>query len=174
MGTSLRSLCLTGVGLLLSSISPKSYSLDVGKPIPTVELKNQNGDLIKIAENKGKTWTILYFYPKAETPGCTKQACAFRDAVKVIEALNAKVYGVSTDSVKALADFKEHHKLNFELLSDEDGKVSESFGAKMPLVTVSKRYTYLIDPNLVLRHVEYDVDPALDAQKVADVLKKLQ
>jgi peroxiredoxin Q/BCP len=155
-------------------VSSLALGLEVGSKAPLFSTKNDSGQTFELKQNENKTWTVLYFYPKAETPGCTKQACAFRDAIKVIQAQNAQVYGVSTDSVTALTDFKKNHKLTFDLLSDGDGKISEAYGAKMPLLTVSKRHTFLIDPSLVIRSIDRDVDPALDAQKVADALAQLQ
>lgn len=162
------------VSILLPMMSSLALALDPGQKAPLFTAKNQEGIEFSLNQNENKNWTVLYFYPKAETPGCTKQACAFRDAIKVIEKENAKVYGVSTDSVAALAKFKAHHKLTFDLLSDEDGKICALYQTKMPLVTYSKRHTFIIDPHLVIRHIDRDVDPAMDAKKVADILVKLQ
>lgn len=156
------------------TISSYLFALNVGDKASHVILKNQTGTVFNLNDNKNKFWTVLYFYPKADTPGCTKQACAFRDAIKVIEKQNAKIYGVSTDSQKDLLAFKEKHKLNFDLLSDEDGKVCESFETKAPLLNISKRHTFIIDPQLIIRYIDRDVDPAKDAQTIADKLKELQ
>jgi peroxiredoxin Q/BCP len=117
---------------------------------------------------------VLYFYPKAETPGCTKQACAFRDSIKKIRALNAEVYGISTDTVEAQAAFHKHHQLQFDLLADPDGAVVSQYSGKIPLLGMAKRRTFILDPELNIRAVKKDVDPALDAQQVADELKALQ
>lgn len=84
------------------------------------------------------------------------------------------MFGVSTDEVAALAKFHQKHKLNFTLLSDPDAKVTDAYGVKMPVVKLAKRWTFIIDPNLVIRDINDKVDPALDAQTVADMLKRLQ
>jgi peroxiredoxin Q/BCP len=124
-------------------------------------------------ERKG-TWTVLYFFPKAETPGCTKQACAFRDNIKKIRAQNADVFGISTNSVKEQAEFSKNHNLNFTLLADENAEVAKFYGTKMPVLNYAKRWTYIIDPDLVIRDVSKDVDPILDAERVAKKIEELQ
>jgi peroxiredoxin Q/BCP len=149
-------------------------SLKIGDVAPAVQLKNQNGEIFTLQTQKGKRWTILYFYPKAGTPGCTKQACAFRDAADKIRASGAEVYGVSTDSVEKLAAFHKEHRLTFPLLSDVDAKVTESFGVKFPIVKIAKRWTFIIDPKLKIRHINDNVDPLLDAKQMLAVIENLK
>lgn len=151
-----------------------AFGLDLGSKAPLFSLKNQDGELIKLESSQGKLWTVLYFYPKADTPGCTKQACAFRDSLKIIEQKQAVVYGISTNSVAELKDFQKKHHLNFTLLSDLDGKIADLYDAKYPLVKIAKRQTYILDPQLNIRSIDKDVDPVLDAKKVADKLSELQ
>ena len=148
--------------------------LAVGQKAPGFQLKNQDGQEVSLASRAGKGWTVLYFYPKAGTPGCTTQACAFRDAIQQIRDQNAEVYGVSTDDVAALADFHKKHSLNFPLLSDTDAVVTEAYGVKIPVMKMAKRWTFIIDPELVIRDINDDVDPAMDAAVVAERLKKLK
>ncbi len=148
--------------------------LKVGQPAPQFQLKAQDGSNVSLAERQGKGWTVLYFYPKAGTPGCTAQACGFRDAIKLIKNQNAEVYGISTDEVKDLLAFHTEHKLPFSLLSDTDAKITEAYGAKMPLLKMAKRWTFILDPSLTIRQIDNDVDPVLDAKRVADTLKQLQ
>lgn len=147
--------------------------LTVNSSAPGFSLKNQDGKDFNLEARKGK-WTVLYFYPKSETPGCTKQACAFRDNLKKIQALGADVVGISINSVQDQAQFKTHHNLNFELLADEEGKVTELFGAKMIGMKMAKRWTFILDPKLAIRAIDKDVDPVKDADRVANVLKTLQ
>ena len=154
--------------------SVQADSLKVGQPAPQFQLKAQDGSEVSLASRQGKGWTVLYFYPKAGTPGCTKQACAFRDAIAAIRKENTEVYGVSTDEVADLLAFHEKHKLGFTLLADPDAKVTEAYGVKMPVLKIAKRWTFIIDPNLLIRQIDDDVDPALDAQRVAESLRKLQ
>lgn len=164
--------------LLLSCLpfvtSVQADSLHIGQPAPQFQLLAQDGSVISLASRQGKGWTVLYFYPKAGTPGCTKQACAFRDSIQAIRHQNAEVYGISTDEVKNLQDFHQKHKLSFTLLSDPDAKVTDAYGVKMPVLKMAKRWTFIIDPTLVIRQIDDDVDPALDAQHVVETLKRLK
>lgn len=149
-------------------------NLVVGQQIADFSLKTQDGSDFSLSSRQGKGWTVLYFYPKAGTPGCTVQACAFRDAIQLIRQQNAEVYGISTDNVAALKNFHDKHKLSFTLLADPDSKITEAFGVKVPLLPIAKRWTFIIDPNLQLRQIDDDVDPALDAKRVAKRLQVLQ
>lgn len=146
--------------------------LKAGDPAPLFTAKTDQGKPFDLKARAGK-WTVLYFYPKSGTPGCTKQACAFRDALDPIRKLGAEVFGVSKDSVKNQKKFVEKHKLNFTLLADPDGKILSAYGAK-GMLGLAKRWTFILGPDLKVRWVEKDVDPALDAEKVAGALKGLQ
>lgn len=159
---------------LFFSFSCGILALKVGEFAPTFTLNDQNGEAITLVANPNKKWTVLYFYPKADTPGCTKQACAFRDALKVVENENAVVYGISTNTVADLKKFQDKYKLNFKLLSDKNGSVSKKYGAKYPIVNIARRYTFIIDSDLVIRHIDKDVDPTLDAQRVSNKIKELK
>lgn len=154
--------------------SAQADALTVGQPAPLFQLKAHDASEFSLATRQGKGWTVLYFYPKAGTPGCTTQACAFRDAIQLIRDRNAEVYGISTDDVQGLFNFHQKHKLSFTLLSDPDASVTEAYGVKMPVLKMAKRWTFIIDPNLMIRQIDDDVDPALDAQRVAETLKRLQ
>ena len=150
----------------------KASELKVGDAAPEVKLQTDQGTAFDLSQRKGQ-WTILYFYPKAETPGCTKQACAFRDSISKIHELKAEVFGVSNDSVDALVKFKKNHHLNFTLLADPKSEVIDKYGTKMPLVGMSKRWTFIVDPNVKIAYIDKDVDPVLDAQKMANKIKEL-
>ena len=151
----------------------QASELKVGDPAPGINLLTDEGKTFNLDSRKGQ-WTVLYFYPKAETPGCTKQACAFRDGLSEIRSLGAEVFGVSGDSVDALKKFKENHKLNFTLLADPSLDAIKSYGTKMLFLKVSKRWTFIIGPDLKIRSIEKDVDPLLDAKRIAELLKKFQ
>jgi peroxiredoxin Q/BCP len=165
--------------LLASSLSfafataAQAADLKVGDTAPTFSAKNQDGQSFDLASRKGQ-WTVLYFYPKAGTPGCTKQACAFRDNIKKIQAQDAVVYGISSDTVDAQKAFHSEHKLPFDLLADPDDKVIELYGSKMPVISMSKRWTFIVNPELKIAAMDKDVDPLLDAQKVASRLEELK
>ena len=161
------------VFVALFSLNSVAADLKVGDLAPVFSLKLQDGKDFELKNRQGK-WTVLYFYPKAETPGCTKQACAFRDNIEKIHVLGAEVFGISVNSVDDQKKFKEHHKLNFDLLADEAGAVTNLFGSKMPVMRMSKRWTYIIDPSLKIRSIDKDVDPVKDADHVALKLTELQ
>lgn len=146
----------------------------VGSPAPQFELKNQDGKTFKLADRKGVGYTVLFFYPKAGTPGCTKQACAFRDSIKVIRDKGAEVYGISADEVAEEKKFHDEHKMTFDLLSDPDDKVISLYGVKMPVVKMAKRQTFILDKDLVIRAHFEDIDPALDAKNVAKAIDDLK
>ncbi|AEG02244.1 peroxiredoxin [Methylomonas methanica] len=164
---------LLTVGLLWVS-AVRADALQVGQDAPLFQLTAYDGSQMRLLDRQNKGWTVLYFYPKAGTPGCTTQACAFRDAINAIRAQNAEVFGISTDDLADLKAFHEKHKLSFSLLSDPDAKVTERYGVKIPVLNMAKRWTFIIDPALVVRQIDDDVDPALDASRVAKSLKRLQ
>ena len=147
--------------------------LKLGDPAPGLKLKTDSGADFDLKSRKGE-WTVLYFYPKADTPGCTKQACAFRDNIAIIRKLGAEIYGVSADSVETVNNFKKKHSLNFVLLADPGLDAIKAYGTKMPVINISKRWTFVIGPDLRIRAIEKDVDPVLDAERVAAMLKDLQ
>jgi len=103
-------------------------AVKTGAVAPAFTLLDQHGEKVSLKEFKGKKNVVLYFYPKAMTPGCTVQACGLRDSQKQLEKLDAVALGVSPDPVKRLAKFTERDQLNFTLLSDEDHAVAESYG----------------------------------------------
>lgn len=160
------------VGVFLN-LSAQAAELKPGDAAPQFKLSTQAGKDFDLVSRKGK-WSVLYFYPKADTPGCTKQACAFRDSINAIREQGAEVYGISVNSVSEQKQFHDKHNLNFELLADQEAKVTELYGAKMPMVKMSKRWTFILDPELKVRAIEKDVDPVKDAQRVAEKLKSLK
>lgn len=147
--------------------------LKVGDMAPGINIKTDEGTDFDLQSRKGQ-WTVLYFYPKAETPGCTRQACTFRDGISQIRMLGAELFGVSSDGLEALKKFKANHNLNFTLLADPGLDAIKRYGTKMPLLSMSKRWTFIIDPDLRIRAIEKDVDPVLDAKRVAEMLKELK
>lgn len=135
-----------------------------GEPAPDFALPSDSGEIVRLSELRGK-WVILYFYPKAMTPGCTVQACAFRDALPQIEAKGAVVLGVSPDPVQDLAKFKQKENLNFTLLSDEDHAVAERYGVWGERSMYGRKYMginrsqFVIDENGTFVDVKYKVAP---------------
>lgn len=127
-------------------------ALDIGDSVPTFSLPSSSGKEISLADYKGKK-IVLYFYPKDDTPGCTTEACEFRDNLKNYEAVNAVVIGVSKDPLKSHDKFIKKYGLPFELISDEEGKLLEAFGVWKEKSMYGKtflgveRTTFLIDEN---------------------------
>ncbi len=158
---------------LITPISSFAKELKVGDQAPMFSLKKQDGQEFKLDDRK-KLWTVLYFYPKSETPGCTKQACAFRDNIDKIRNQKTEVFGISINTVEDQKNFKSKHQLNFDLLADTDGQVTELYGAKMPIIKMAKRWTFILDPDLKIRSINKDVDPVKDADQVAIKIKELQ
>ncbi|RCU50337.1 MULTISPECIES: thioredoxin-dependent thiol peroxidase [Corallincola] len=128
-------------------------TLEVGKTAPDFTLPDQNGDMVSLSQFKGKSKVLVYFYPKAMTPGCTVQACGLRDSKAELEARNTVVLGISPDAPKRLAKFTERDELNFTLLGDEDHAVAEAFGVWGLKKFMGKEYdgihriSFLIDEN---------------------------
>ncbi|NDE15878.1 peroxiredoxin [bacterium] len=148
-------------------------NIAVEQTAPDFTLVNQDGKSFKLSDRKG-SWTVVYFYPKADSPGCTEQACAFRDAIKKIESRNAKLVGISTDTQASQKAFHEKHHLTFDLLADSDAKVTSEYGLKVPVLGVARRTTFIVDPQLKVRSIARDVDPAFDAEWSAETLDELQ
>jgi len=127
-------------------------SLEVGKKAPDFEVKDQNGNLVKLSDFKGKK-VVLYFYPKDNTPGCTAQACNLRDNYEALEKAGYVILGVSSDSEKSHQKFIEKQNLPFTLLADEDLKVHEAYGTWVEKSMYGRKYmgtartTFIIDEN---------------------------
>ena len=149
------------------------------KKAPDFKLQDQNSDYKSLKDYTGK-WIVIYFYPRDNTPGCTKEACSFRDARSYIEeTTGAAVIGISRDSVQSHQKFSEKHNLDFTLLSDPDHSTIEAYGAWKPKKFLGKeimgvcRNTYLIDPkgNIVKEYL--GVNPITHVKQITDDLKQL-
>ncbi len=146
----------------------------VGQIAPDFNLPDQNGEQHTLSEFRGK-YLVLYFYPKDDTPGCTEEACKFRDDLSQLRQMGARVVGVSIDNTDNHAEFAKKYHLPFPLLADRDGKVAESYGAERSLafVKIAKRYTFLIDPEGRISKVYLSVDTSRHSVEIIDDLKKL-
>ncbi|MFN2376293.1 MAG: peroxiredoxin [Candidatus Binatia bacterium] len=128
-------------------------SIAAGDRAPDFKLHDQNGRAVSLSEYRGQKTVVLYFYPKDETPGCTKEACSFRDAYEDFAKAGAEVIGVSGDSVAKHQSFAEHHRLPFTLLADEGNALRKAYGVPSTLWILPGRVTYVIDKQGVVQHV---------------------
>ena len=128
---------------------------EIGKPAPEFSLHDQNGNVHSLADYKDKK-LVVYFFPKADTPGWTKQACGFRDESEKYEALKIEILGISYDPKKALIDFKEKYRIPYNFLSDKNRVVGKKYGVNNFLFT--SRKTFLIDEKGILVHIIEEVN----------------
>src|ERR687893_569888 len=136
-----------------------------GQQLPDVEFVTEGGERLPAAELGGQK-TVLYFYPKDDTPGCTKEACAFRDRMSDYEEAGIKVYGVSLDSPESHREFRAKYNLNFPLLTDEDGRASEALGVLRENRSSANRVTFLLDPDSRISRVYPEVSPETHADEI--------
>ncbi|MCF8230837.1 MAG: peroxiredoxin [Bacteroidales bacterium] len=146
-----------------------------GERITAFTLPDQNGEEVCIDDYIGKQPLVIYFYPKDETPGCTKEACSFRDSMKDFEELNAKVIGISADSAESHKTFAENHNLNFTLLSDADKKVRKLLNVPSDMFGfLDGRVTYVVDKKGIIRHIfKSQLNAARHVEEAKKVLKEI-
>ena len=130
---------LTVVASLLAAEMPR-----VGDKAPLIQGKDQDGRTVKLADLVAKKIVLLYFYPKDDTPGCTKEACGLRDRMTDLEKDNVQVLGVSFDTGESHQKFISKYNLNFPLLADTDGKIADAYGVRMPGKEMANRVSFLI------------------------------
>ena len=149
--------------------------VDVGSKAPDFTLPSQSGELVNLSDFLGHKPAVLFFYPKDGTPGCTKQASAFRDGYEEFGKLDAEVIGISSDSVESHRSFAEKHSLPFLLLSDEGGKVRMLYGVPSTFGLFPGRVTYVIDAEGVVRHVfASQLDMEKHVEKAREALGSLR
>jgi peroxiredoxin Q/BCP len=143
--------------------------VEEGKPAPDFELTSDSGERVKLSDFRGKP-VVLYFYPKSDTPGCTAQASAIRDAWSDFGAHGAVVLGVSSDKQAAQARFKEKYHLPFPILADPDHEAGKAYGVEKPDSKSFERSTFLIDADGTVKKVMRRVDPRKHAEQVLAAL----
>lgn len=159
--------------MLMATLGVTGAELKPGSPAPLFEAKDQSGKTIRLADFKGTSNVVLYFYPKDGTPGCTAEACSLRDAYADILATGAVVLGVSADNEASHAAFAAKYNLPFSILADPDKKIISEYGVKVPVLGIAKRWTFIIDKQGVVRNVVTDVDTKNHDQQVLGLLKGL-
>lgn len=142
-----------------------------GQPAPPFAAQDQSGKTVQLADYRGKATVVLYFYPKDDTPGCTKEACSLRDGYHAIQATGAVVLGVSADTVDSHAAFAGKFSLPFPLLADPDRTIIDAYGVRMAVVGIARRVTFIIGKDGLVKHVVQDVKPAEHDQQVLELLK---
>lgn len=174
----MKSKALLFITLILLSLMfslAKANPLVLGDAAPNFSLVDQSGEHHTLNDYHGQ-WLVLYFYPKDDTPGCTKEACAFRDEYKVITEKNTQVIGISIDNQKSHAEFSEKYGLPFPLLADTNGEVAKSYQALTSLgpLKFAKRHSFIIDPAGNIQKIYRKVDVNNHSQEIISALHELQ
>jgi peroxiredoxin Q/BCP len=176
MLTVLRRAAIASLALLATTGVALADVPSVGQPAPAFKLQDQDGKWHSLADYKGK-WVALYFYPKDDTPGCTTQACTFRDNIFAFNKEGAVIVGISVDDVASHKAFAAKHGLPFTLLADADKSVTKSYGVLktyMGVMEMARRDVFLIDPQgRVAKHYE-SVDPESSSKLVLEDIKALK
>jgi peroxiredoxin Q/BCP len=170
----MKAIITTLLALFISFSAWAGESPTVGDPAPGFNLQDQSGDWHKLEDYRG-SWLAVYFYPKDDTPGCTTEACNFRDNIYAFKAIDAAVVGISVDDVESHQKFSEKYKLPFVILADEEGTTAEAYGVlrDWKLIQIASRQSFLVDPDGVLvKHYE-EVDPDTHTDEVLADLKAL-
>ena len=147
---------------------------ELGKEAPGFNLQDQNGEWHDLEDYRG-SWLAIYFYPKDDTPGCTTEACNFRDNIYAFKAIGVSVVGISVDDVESHKEFSGKYKLPFTILADEEGETAQAYGVlrDWKLIQIASRQSFLVDPNgVIVKHYE-DVDPDTHTQEVLTDLEAL-
>lgn len=165
---------LVALMLIFAASMKASEAPTTGSEAPGFRLQDQNGKWHELADYKG-SWLAVYFYPKNDTPGCTKEACNFRDNMYAFKAIGANVVGVSVDDVESHRQFADKYTLPFTLLADENGEMAKAYGVlrDWKITQLAKRESFIIAPNgTIAKHYD-DVDPDTHTQEVLADLRKL-
>ena len=165
-------LLLLIAALLLWRVWRPVRHLNVGDHAPDFALNDQHGQPHTLAHYRGG-WLVLYFYPRNDTPGCTREACQFRDAFHPLQSMHAKVIGISVDTAQSHARFAEKYHLPFILLADTQGYVAARYGALLKLgpMKMARRMTFIITPQGHVGHRFLRVNPS---RHVSDVMRRLK
>ena len=147
----------------------------IHKQAPTFNLKDSSSEWIDLRSFKGG-WLVLFFYPKDDTPGCTKEVCHFRDNYSLIKSMGVSIVGISLDDSASHKKFTAKHNLPFMLLSDPQGIVAEAYGAlfKFLCIKLAKRHSFIIDPKGLVRKEYRSVNPLTHSNQIMEDLKVLQ
>jgi len=165
-------ICITAIAFSLTACAGDPPQ--VGSAAPGFKLQDQNGEWHDLNDYRGK-WLAVYFYPKDDTPGCTTEACSFRDNIYAFKGIGAEVVGISVDDVDSHKDFATKYKLPFTILSDAGGSVSDAYGVlrDYKMMQIASRQSFLVNPDgIIVKHYA-DVDPESHTEQVLADLKAL-
>lgn len=164
---------VTSLVLFLMQFSPAVFSaVEVGTPAPVRTVVIETGEKIDLGSFYKKGYVLVYFYPKADTPGCTKQACSLRDAYQELEKEGVTIFGASTDNVEAQKAFQKKHRLQFHLISDPEGVLAKDFDVSVTLGFASRQAFLIHDGKIVW--LDRKASTAEQAKDVLGVLKNLK
>ncbi len=166
---------LPGMLLMVLFFGAQADDLKPGDPAPAFELRDQHGKMHHLSDYQGQ-WLVLYFYPKDDTPGCTSEACEFRDDFMTLQGMDVRLLGVSLDDVKSHKEFAEKYHLPFPLLSDRTGEVARVYGSlwKLGPIRFARRHTFIIDPQGELAKIYRSVAPKTHSDQVIGDLENLR
>jgi len=150
----------------------QGLTLKEGDKAPDFSLESQDGKAVRLSDFEGQRTIVLYFYPKDDTPGCTKEACNFRDDIARFRELGAEIIGISTDDVESHKKFEKKYNLNFTLLADPDKYVTGLYGVKA-WHGAAKRVTFLIDKEGMIRKIFPDVDVSRHSEELLSLLQSM-
>ena len=152
----------------------------LGTQLPELQLSNSQGGTLSLPQDLKGTWTILYFYPKDDTPGCTKQACSYRDSIEDFSKADIAIYGVSMDDLDSHAAFRDKFQLNFPLIADTEGKLSTALGVYGDQEWAGKifkglsRDSFVIDPEGIIRKIWRKVNPTTTMASTYEAVQELK
>lgn len=158
--------------IILISCGGNAENLSIGDSAPQFTLQDSDNNSYSLSDYEGKSPVVIYFYPKANTSGCTKQACGIRDDYAKFEEKGIKIFGISVDSKESIKEFENDYQLNFPLLSDESKEVTEKYGV-LNNVGVASRVTFIIDKEGNLANIIRDVDIDSHSAQVFEMAQKL-
>lgn len=169
-----RTAWFAGVLLMFTLFGARGDALQTGMPAPAFSLTDQYGKSHALADYQG-SWLVLYFYPKDDTPGCTTEACAFRDDLRRLKQMHVALLGVSLDDVDSHRRFADKFNLPFPLLADTKGETARAYGALWSLgpLRFARRQTFIIDPHGRVAHIYRSVDAAQHSEQVIRDLEAL-
>jgi peroxiredoxin Q/BCP len=169
----LSSAFLISAFIIVQSCGGNADNLSIGNPAPDFILQDVYGNNFSLSHFKDKNPVVIYFYPKAGTPGCTKQACGIRDSFSKFKENEIVVLGISVDSKESIRDFINDHNLNFPLLSDEKKEVSKSYGV-LNNIGLDSRITFIIDKQGNIAKILRDIDVETHADDVFNIAVELK